>query len=132
MVLHEAEPTRRLERPVGMRRQCRGSLASRSIRADLRPTQERTYESILTWVISKSFLQACSYLMRRHVVRTSTLIERPVGTRRQRRGLLASRSIRADIRPTHGRAYARIRMHGILTRAIGKSLVQTCICLMRR
>jgi pSer/pThr/pTyr-binding forkhead associated (FHA) protein len=41
-------------------------------------------------------------------------------------------SIVADILPTHGRAYARLRVRGVLDRATGASLLQTCRCLVRR
>jgi pSer/pThr/pTyr-binding forkhead associated (FHA) protein len=42
------------------------------------------------------------------------------------------RSIVADILPTRGRAYARLRVRGVLDRATGASLLQTCRCLVRR
>ena len=42
------------------------------------------------------------------------------------------RSIVADILPTHGRAYARLRVRGVLDRRDARSLLQTCRCLVRR
>lgn len=45
---------------------------------------------------------------------------------------LSSCSIGADILPTRGHAYARIRMRGVLDRHAIESLLQTCTCLMRR
>jgi len=41
-------------------------------------------------------------------------------------------TIVADILPTHGRAYARLRVRGRLDLATRESLLQTCRCLVRR